>query len=342
MKSSQYTFLSDLEKSKIQDLSSDRNIQRICKHRDIIKYSLQFFSILCIGWVAYIWYSIWFSIALFYGVSISLVIAIGYLFIFWSILKSNRGKSKELYYMFNKDISNKWLLLEDVKALRKKYFLEYMPKLKFLKNYIHIWEFFSGAELLTTYTGSSSEEYISNYCFLFKVQLHNNIDEKIQIIKIRNSNTKNFILALLLNICFWCLLILVLWYWSIFLILVTFYYSYKFIKYSSKYSWEQNSWNHIFDKKYVILWKKSGIIKKMKNQWFFDTFSEIMDRKTTYEIYIQGNVMYIKLDFLRSSPSRIFFIYTNIFNLRSSMKTLIDFYIDTIRIQKLKEVIESM
>lgn len=67
-----------------------------------------------------------------------------------------------------------------------------------------------------------------------------------------------------------------------------------------------------------------------------------MDRKTTYEVHIENDTMYVKIDFMRSTLSRMNFIYFNIFNFRTNKQTIIDFYIDVMRIKRLKEKIEIM
>lgn len=344
MKPPLYDFLSFWERSKIEDLLNNRDLQEMCKRRDIIKYFLQVLFLLISVTLVYSSYHISVLAAIFYWIFIPLALSIGFIISFWYILKIRTKQAKELQCIFSKNITDELSFSEDIKMLKKKYFLEHMQRINFLGNYISIQESGYGAELLTTYmlsNGSSSQECTSNYCFLFKMSLKSKINEKIQIIRIKNSKAKNLILALALNVCLGCLLTLFIWYWSSLLAWVTFYCSYKFFVYSWEYSWEQKSWNCIFDKKYKILWKKTGLVKKLKNKGFFDTFSQIMDKKTTYEIHMQDDVMYVKVDFLRSSPSRLFFIYTNIFNFRSSMATVIDFYIDTIRIQKLKDIIET-
>lgn len=339
-----YSLLSLSEKSYIETFYWNRSIQKICRKRDTLKYILQFSFLGIYFFLFYLIYNIWiipiFVMSTFYILFLVLI----YLILNLYTLKLWKNKWKELFEIFDEADEN-ISLKGDITILRRKYFLNSFSRLNFIRNNIRINNDIIGSEVSTidiTWGISSNHEYISNYCFLFKIKLKNKIDEKIQIIKVRDSKNKIFIFSLAINSIFAFILFALISYFSVPIIMLLVYVIYRGLLWLSWYSWESSSGNIKFDKKYLLIWKKTGIIKDMKKNGFFNDFSEFIDKKTTYELCIYGNIMYIKLDFLRSSPSRLLFIYNNIFNLRSSKRTLKDFYVDTIRIKHIKKLIDEL
>jgi len=341
-----YQFISEKEKITIGDFLGNRIIQDKLRKDYLVKTMIQFIIFWMYFYILHLASQVDIIITITVGVWYPIVLTLVILIWTWKLSWYWEGRWEELKNLFHIDDSKKYSLEEGIKILWKQSFLDQIWEIDFIRNTIVIDENIYWSEVQTLDSSCSAEgnyyKSTSNYCYLFKIKLNKTVQGKIEVIKIRDSKVKLWVLTSLLSFTIlWALVFFfgILLLYSILLIVPL---VYKTLFSLSEYTQESKSGNKRFDSKYIILWGKGNLLNKFKNSGFFDYFSEIMDRKTTYEVHIENDTMYVKIDFMRSTLSRMNFIYFNIFNFRTNKQTIIDFYIDVMRIKRLKEKIEIM
>ncbi len=344
-----YKFLTDIEKSHIEDFLNNREIIAIAKKKDILKRTFQFIF-LWIGGGYYLYLGFLliqieiFLVIMYFTILPAITMLLG-LIVLWRIWPYFRKKQQWRLddIVSTSSIEPIWIR-EEIKKLRRVDFLESIQKIEYIDNIIDFGNSNYGAELLTSrmeWWVQSRYKQITNFCFIYKFNLDVSIKQKLEIIKIRDLRRKLFIMSLVISLIFTGVLYFGMSYWALIPTSVLTTIIYKLLIWMSWEKKRQWIWNNIFDKKYEIIWRKSQIIKKLQEIWFFDDLTSILDPKTTYEIYVKDKMLYVKIDFLRSHISRINFIYWNIFNFRGYKQTMVDFYLDTVRAKRIQELLNK-